>query len=114
MESNTVVVAVLAIVFFVLALVAIFRFDKVKNTFEGLGFKINVAGSRENKDNKTKKDSPKSTNRSATKGKSKVSVGGNIDDSQVLSDGADESLVDVKGDVKGSTIRSEAGKRSKR
>jgi hypothetical protein len=115
METNTTVLAVIGIIFFVLALVAIFRFDKVKNTFEGLGFKFDITGSRENKGKKTRQSSSTDIDEEpAPSGKSSIKVGGSVSDSELFSKGSSESTVDVEKDVKKSKLRSEGGRSNKR
>lgn len=109
MESNSIVVAVLGIIFFVLALVAIFRFDKVKNTFEGLGFKFGITGSRANSTKKTKQDSSKEIADAAPSGKSSIKIGGKVSRSRVSSKASRESTVDIKKDVEESKIESKGG-----
>lgn len=109
MENSTIIAAVIVIVFFVLALVAIFRFDKVKNTFEGLGFKFGISGSRENKEEKTKQGSSKSRGEPASGGKSSIKIGGKVTDSRISSRSSNESEVEIKKDVEGSKIDSKGG-----
>ena len=46
MDNNTVITAVIGVIFLVLALVAIFRFDKVKHSLEIFGIKMGISGSR--------------------------------------------------------------------
>jgi len=106
MENNTTIVAAIAIVFFVLALVAIFRFDKVKNTFEGLGFKINIAGSKEKK---TKRSTSKDGDKAGQGGKATIKVGRDVKNSKLRAKSSHESGVDVKQDVEDSDIDVQGG-----
>lgn len=113
METNATVVAVLGIIFLVLALVAIFRFDTVKNKFEGPGFKFDISGSRETKKKRTEQDAPEDVDEPEPSGKSSINIGGGVYNSELYSKGSSESAVDVKKDVKKSKIRSEGGERKK-
>jgi hypothetical protein len=105
METGNIVIAIVVLVFFVLALVAIFRYDKVKNTFEGLGLKLGITGSRGRK--RTKEDSSK--NDATTGGKSSIKIGGKVSGSNVSSISSGESDIDIKKDVEKSKVRSKGG-----
>jgi len=109
METNTTAVAVIGIIIFVLALVTIFRFDKVKNTFEGFGLKLGITGSRESKEKKSKQGSLKDIGEPEPSGKSSVKIGGKVSDTRISSRSSNESEVDIKKDVERSKIDSKGG-----
>ena len=110
MDTNTVIIgAVLAIVFLVLALVAIFRFDKVKNTFEIFGMKIGIWGSKADENNRPRRGPSKDIRQLGHHGKASIKIGGSVANSRISAESSTESEVDIRKDVKQSDIRAKGG-----
>jgi hypothetical protein len=132
-ESFLLIIAlVLIVVFFILAIVVIFRFDSVKNTFEGLGFKLGISGTKKTAANRDKennrseeKDSQESGSKAAVNIHGKVSsgslvnaigsqssikVGKDVLDSDLNAKGDKSAKAEVAGDVKNSSIKAQAKK----
>lgn len=110
MDSNTILVIVVALVFLVLALVAIFRFDKVKHNLEIFGIKIGIAGSKASETKKTRQGPVKDPGESAQNGKASIKIRGNVTGSELSAESSGDSEIEVGKDVKKTRIHAKGGK----
>jgi hypothetical protein len=111
MSEGTVIFIVAVLAFITLALIFAFRFKSVRNTFEGLGFKISVEGSEERgKDNEgaghISTVSPIASN---TGGSATIRVGGKVEKSNLNATGASNSQVGIGKDVIDSEVHARGG-----
>jgi hypothetical protein len=107
MDTTLIIALAVLVVFLILALVALFRFDSVKNTFEGLGFKMGITGTKRKAADKS---SQKSTGergepaRNEAGGSAGVNIGGKVTDSLVSASGSEKGKIKVEKDVKESDL----------
>ena len=98
MSETALLIIVLAVIFLVLALVAIFRYDSVQNVLEVLGIKLRIQGKRSRKNGKDKArqeiGSEKEPESSVTP-RSTLTVGGGVADSNLQSESAGDASVDI-------------------
>lgn len=107
MDNNTIITAVIGIIFLVLALVAIFRFDKVKHSLEIFGIKLGISGSK-NADKP--KQGSQDTGEIARSPNASIKVGGNVTESTLSAESPESSQIDVKKNVRKSKLRAKGGK----
>ena len=107
MDNNTVITAVIGVIFLVLALVAIFRFDKVKHSLEIFGIKMGISGSR---NTEKQKRGAQSAGEPARSQNASIKVGGNVTESTLSAESPEDSQIDVKKNVKKSKLQAKGGK----
>ncbi|MGE5221308.1 MAG: hypothetical protein ACM3PY_02650 [Omnitrophica WOR_2 bacterium] len=115
MDTTLIIALAVLAVFLILALVALFRFDSVKNTFEGLGFKMGISGTKRKASTSTKSSQILTEERSdrtqdATGGSAAVTIGGKVTDSLVSASGSEKGRIKVEEDVKKSDLISSGRK----
>jgi len=104
-EMTMILTIALAIVFLVLALVAMLKYDSVKHFFKAFGFEIGIHGETDHK-NRTKKAKQDSDRpRSFDSGKASVKIGGTVSGSSVAAEGSGEGHIEIGKDMSTTRLR---------
>jgi hypothetical protein len=127
MSQETIIALSVIGVFLILGLIALFRFKSVKQTFEGLGFKIGISSSNPSQKRRPGAKDPadegetgiaaariggrlSSTNVNALgKRSGTVTVGKDVIQSDIRASGKQKATTDIDGDVDGSNIDVRSG-----
>lgn len=114
MDTTLVIALAVLAVFLILALVALFRFESVKNTFEGLGFKMGISGTKRKASTKSRQKGMEERSERAQEepgGTAAVNIGGKVTGSRVSASGSEKGRIKIEEDVKKSDLIA-SGKKS--
>lgn len=108
MDSDVIIILVVIIVFFVLAIIAMYKYDTVKQTLEVIGIKFGIEGTVNSSEKKNEETETTMVNDSKELGKSSIKVGGEVVNSELTAKSRNKSEVEIAKDVKESGVYSEA------
>ena len=107
MSDTVIALIVVAAVFLIIALVIAFRFDSVKNSFQGPGgVKFDISGSRRQsrRNNRESQESDQSKETVHSGGTASISIGGQVDASNLTANAASGGRIEVRKDVNDSDL----------